>query len=127
MQYFFILGTNPALSTAEICALFPDSDISLIGKEAIILETDQQLNPEQLINHMGGTIKIGEILFTEKSHVKNSAGETQIAEDERIENRTMQKPGKTAPETSVWSCFDFHVFSAGFLLLLFSLSHLIFR
>lgn len=67
MQYFFILGTNPALSTAEICALFPNGDISLIGKEAIILETDQQLNPEELINRMGGTIKIGEVLFAEKS------------------------------------------------------------
>lgn len=67
MKYFFILGTNPALSVAEICALFPNDSISLAGKEAAILETDENLNPEELITIMGGTIKIGEILFTEKS------------------------------------------------------------
>jgi len=67
MKYFFILGTNPALSTSEICALFPNENISLAGKEAAILETDKKLNPEELIMLMGGTIKIGEILFTEKS------------------------------------------------------------
>lgn len=78
-------------------------------------------------DHLPSSLLWGIFLFTEKSHVKNSVGETQIAEDERIKNRTMQKPGKTAPETSVWSCFDIHVFSAGFLLLLFSLSYLIFR
>ena len=67
MKYFFILGTNPALSTAEICALFPNEEILLAGKETIILETDKKLIPEELIMRMGGTIKIGEVLFTEKS------------------------------------------------------------
>ncbi len=67
MQYFFILGTNPTLSTAEICALFPNAEISLANKEVVLIKTVKELNAEKLIEHMGGTIKIGQILFTEKS------------------------------------------------------------
>jgi tRNA G10 N-methylase Trm11 len=67
MKYFFILGTNPALSTAEICSLFPNEKISLAGKETAVLETEKKLIPEELIARLGGTIKIGEILFSEKS------------------------------------------------------------
>jgi tRNA G10 N-methylase Trm11 len=66
-KHFFILGTNPTLSTAEICALFPGGKISLAGKEVIILETDKKINSEELIGRMGGTIKIGEVLFSTKS------------------------------------------------------------
>jgi tRNA G10 N-methylase Trm11 len=67
MKYFFILGTNPALSIAEICSLFPNEKISLAGKETAVLETEKKIIPEELIARLGGTIKIGEILFTEKS------------------------------------------------------------
>lgn len=67
MQYFFILGTNPTLSTAEICALFPDAKISLAGRETAILETDKKIKPAELIERMGGTIKIGEVLFPAQS------------------------------------------------------------
>ncbi len=66
-KYFFILGANPTLSTAEICALFPNDKVSLAGKEAVIVETDTKFNPGELIKRMGGTIKIGEVLFTAKS------------------------------------------------------------
>ncbi|HOZ55730.1 MAG: hypothetical protein BWY51_00124 [Parcubacteria group bacterium ADurb.Bin316] len=66
MKYFFILGSNPALSAAEICALFPRTEIILVGKETAILETEQKIEPDELITRMGGTIKIGEVLFSEK-------------------------------------------------------------
>lgn len=67
MKYFFILGSNPALSAAEICALFPRTEIILVGKETAILETEQKIEPDELITRMGGTIKIGEVLFSEKN------------------------------------------------------------
>ncbi len=67
MKYFFILGTNPTLSAAEICALFPTDKISLVNSEVATLETAKKLNAEELISRMGGTIKIGEILFAEKN------------------------------------------------------------
>ncbi|MCX6796726.1 MAG: methyltransferase domain-containing protein [Candidatus Falkowbacteria bacterium] len=67
MQYFFILGTNPTLSTAEICSVFPNEKISLAGKETAILETDKKILPQESIARIGGTIKIGEVLFPAKS------------------------------------------------------------
>jgi tRNA G10 N-methylase Trm11 len=67
MKYFFILGTNPALSLVEICSLFPNEKISLAGKETAVLETEKKIIPTELIIRLGGTIKIGEILFSEKN------------------------------------------------------------
>jgi tRNA G10 N-methylase Trm11 len=58
MKYFFILGTNPTLSLAELTAVFNNGKFSLIQKNIAILETDQNLKNE-LIKKIGGTIKFG--------------------------------------------------------------------
>jgi len=58
MKYFFILGTNPTLSLAELTAVFNNGKFSLIQKNIAILETDQNLKNE-LIKKIGGIIKFG--------------------------------------------------------------------
>lgn len=63
MKYFFILGSNPTLSLAEICSLFPKEQKGNFLPDAVVLETGG-LDAKNLINRMGGTIKIGQILFT---------------------------------------------------------------
>jgi len=59
MIYFFILGNNPTLSLAELLAVLPCQDGSLINKDLFIWETDNEIIPENLIKTLGGTIKIG--------------------------------------------------------------------
>lgn len=75
MKYFFILGSNPALSTAELAAVFNHGGLSLIQKNIAILDTDSEIKPE-IIKKIGGTIKFGlirEILdsFSEKNILKS--------------------------------------------------------
>ena len=85
MKYFFVLGKNPSLSIAEICAIFPEAQNGKIASSDIfILETDK-LDAEQIIKRMGGIIKIGII---EKEGDKE---EKQIIESIKI----MAKPAGT--------------------------------
>jgi tRNA G10 N-methylase Trm11 len=62
MRCFFILGNNPALSIAEISAVFSLGDnpkVELLGQEVFLLETENNFNPAELIKKLGGIIKIG--------------------------------------------------------------------
>ncbi|MFA5359895.1 MAG: DNA methyltransferase [Patescibacteria group bacterium] len=58
MKYFFILGTNPTLSLAELTAVFNNGRFSLIQKNIAILETDEEIMAN-IIKKIGGTIKFG--------------------------------------------------------------------
>ena len=60
MKYFFVLGKNPKLSVAEIKAVVKNGNFN-IADNILFLDTDE-LNALTLIKHLGGTIKIGEIL-----------------------------------------------------------------
>ncbi len=59
MTYFFILGSNPTLSLAELSAVLPCQDGRLVNKDLFIWETENEIVPENLIKNLGGTIKIG--------------------------------------------------------------------
>lgn len=67
MKYFFILGSQPALSLAELSAVFDlkknDSSFELIGQNILILENKGRPLGRQLINELGGTIKFGLIVY----------------------------------------------------------------
>jgi len=67
MQYFFILGSNPVLSAAEIMALLPGADVTVteLYKQALVAESSNAIDLPNLMNRLGGTIKIGTI-FTEE-------------------------------------------------------------
>ncbi len=68
MQYFFILGSNPTLSLAELSAVFSYEDkLSLIQTNIAILETNREISPN-IINKIGGTVKFGLIYDEINSH-----------------------------------------------------------
>lgn len=69
MKYFFVLGSNPTLSIAEICRYF-DIKNNINGKVKIeitnnanilLMESDKDIDSKSLIKKLGGTIKIGAI------------------------------------------------------------------
>ena len=61
MKYFFVLGTNTALSVAELAAVLDLKKTSLLATDFLIWETDTEINAENLMKRLGGVIKIGEI------------------------------------------------------------------
>ncbi|MBI4427366.1 MAG: methyltransferase domain-containing protein [Candidatus Magasanikbacteria bacterium] len=62
MKYLFQLGHQPQISAAEITAVFSHHRTIVLScyhrENFLILETSQQLNCEDLIRTLGGTIKI---------------------------------------------------------------------
>jgi tRNA G10 N-methylase Trm11 len=66
MRYFFILGSNAVLSSAEIIALLDGRYFTITAtyKHALIVDAveGQKLNVEQMMSRLGGTVKIGEII-----------------------------------------------------------------
>lgn len=71
MQYFFILGTNPALSIAELSAkLNFDKKQVILGNGVLFVTLDQEIVANELIRELGGTIKIGQIVASGKRNDK---------------------------------------------------------
>ncbi|MFH0955939.1 MAG: methyltransferase domain-containing protein [Candidatus Falkowbacteria bacterium] len=68
MRYFFILGTNPTLSLAELATVFNNGQLSLIQKNIAILETNLEIKAN-IIKRIGGIIKFG-IIHNELASLK---------------------------------------------------------
>ena len=62
MHYFFVLGTNPALSVAELTSVVNLKNLKLLSADFLIAESELEINVERLIGRLGGIIKIGRIL-----------------------------------------------------------------
>jgi len=65
--YAFILGKNPTLSIAELLFVLKREHfvfvILSISTQTLIIKTQNRIkNPQQFLNHLGGTIKIGKIV-----------------------------------------------------------------
>jgi len=58
MKYFFILGSNPTLSLAELASVFSDGRLALAQTNIATLETDTEIKAD-LLYRIGGTIKFG--------------------------------------------------------------------
>ncbi|MCF7794888.1 methyltransferase domain-containing protein [Patescibacteria group bacterium] len=58
-KYIFILGSNPGLSLAEILNIFNIKEYTLFA-EALLVESDKEINIKSAIDRLGGTIKIAE-------------------------------------------------------------------
>jgi len=59
---FFVLGTNPRLSKAEIFAVLGKKvDLVLDAPDVLVVDAEQE-NPSDLQHRLGGTIKVGHIL-----------------------------------------------------------------
>jgi len=66
-KYAFILGHRPLLSVAELTAHFANRKISWrpqrFGQNVLVAEFDKEIKePQELLNALGGTIKIAEIV-----------------------------------------------------------------
>lgn len=75
MKYYFILGSNPALSVAELSAVFglTKSDVKpliLAENQVFTISLEDEIDAQELIRQLGGIIKIGKILA---SSSKNTA------------------------------------------------------
>ncbi|HKK54154.1 MAG TPA: DNA methyltransferase [Patescibacteria group bacterium] len=58
-KYIFILGSNPGLSLAEILSIFNIKKYTLFT-EALLVESDVEIDIKRAIDTLGGTIKIAE-------------------------------------------------------------------
>lgn len=65
VQYFFVLGKNPTLSTAEIISVLNKLNtlfnIKTLSEEILTVSTDKELSISDLMQDLGGTIKLGKI------------------------------------------------------------------
>ncbi len=68
MKYFFAVGNHPSLSAAEILAFFAESTGKMAQNGIFLLETDDKINAQKAIKALGGTIKIGQVLFEAKNN-----------------------------------------------------------
>ncbi len=75
MKYFFVLGTNTALSVAELAAAVDLKTASLLASDFLIWETNTEINADTLMKRLGGVIKIGEI----KEELKDGNDEKLIS------------------------------------------------
>ncbi|MCU0642487.1 MAG: hypothetical protein MUF61_02825 [archaeon] len=70
MKYLFILGRNPLVSEAEILSYVERTLARRVAHKirlnALLLETDNELNIKKMMNELGGTIAIGKVLFSGK-------------------------------------------------------------
>ena len=84
MQYFFLLGSNPALSATEILSQIrldkqiDEKCIQLVSANQdnfLLYSTNEQINVYDYIKRLGGTIKIGYIkeIITDCSCLQESA------------------------------------------------------
>lgn len=56
-EYLFLLGNTPALSLAEISAVYPDLQVSLLQPH-VALGASDSFDPQSAIKRLGGTFKI---------------------------------------------------------------------
>ncbi|MCX8158858.1 MAG: DNA methyltransferase [Candidatus Pacearchaeota archaeon] len=70
MRYVFILGRNPILSEAEILSCFERDGIKWMSHKlksnALFVEIDRKIDLKKTMSFLGGTIAIGEVLFSGK-------------------------------------------------------------
>jgi tRNA G10 N-methylase Trm11 len=68
-SYFFILGNNSALSTAEILNKFQPRNYFLISRDVFRVDFEKEIKAQKVIEKIGGTIKIVEILEEDYSNL----------------------------------------------------------
>jgi len=90
MKYFFVLGTNTALSIAEIFAVLSLKNPNLLAKDFLVVDSEREIEVKDLIKHLGGVIKIGRIV-SELDIANNTELETEIKKI--VEDRQLNSEG----------------------------------
>ena len=62
MKYFFVLGNHPALSIAELYSRLTIISGNYIKPDIFIAEVSDDINCEEFLDTIGGTIKMGKII-----------------------------------------------------------------
>jgi tRNA G10 N-methylase Trm11 len=60
-MHYFILGSNPALSAAELLCVLGEANYEMPDSNILLFELSEDAVPAELIKRLGGTIKIGEL------------------------------------------------------------------
>lgn len=91
MTYFFILGSNPTLSFAELVAVLDitPENVALLTKQVAVVAYAKELDIRTLMRRLGGTIKAGTIRTT----VDANECTPELAAD-LISNKATQSEGK---------------------------------
>jgi tRNA G10 N-methylase Trm11 len=92
MRYFFVLGTNAALSVAELSAVINFQKPRLLAADFLLLESERELNAENLIKRLGGIIKIGRVVAEIKSG--NDAKLHSVIRDLAVAKQAQASEGK---------------------------------
>lgn len=66
-KYYFVLGNNPTLSIAEISAIFPSAVSGQVFDNIFIFNNETEIDADEIIKKIGGTIKIGSIIREEQN------------------------------------------------------------
>lgn len=89
MRYFFIFGTNPTLSLAEISAIFKEAEAGVFqAGNVFVFASKKEINAKEVIRKIGGTVKIGVIAGEAESDAqKIVAAITKIINLENISGK----------------------------------------
>ena len=60
-SYVFFLGSTPELSLAELRSVLPSSSPNQLSERLVKIEIQDSVSIDQLMNRLGGTVKIGRI------------------------------------------------------------------
>ncbi len=91
MKYFFVLGTNTALSVAELLAVHKFTNLRLLAADFLIGESDAEPDLSRMIKRLGGIIKAGIIL----SETTLDKGKLEIKIQQIVEQKqSSAKEGK---------------------------------
>ncbi|MFH1047283.1 MAG: hypothetical protein V1738_03175 [Patescibacteria group bacterium] len=64
MQYFFILGNNPAVSAAEIMAVADEFSLTVgeMSRQVLLADSPKNIDESALMARLGGTVKLGRVI-----------------------------------------------------------------
>jgi tRNA G10 N-methylase Trm11 len=115
MKHFLIFGTHPRISLAEYRALRPKLVAPITVGHAAIVD-DEDWDGEALMQTLGGTVKLGEILLSKPSEECDASSIIGIIRDsaikqevrgERREARDQQSNNQAIQQSSDISAIDF--------------------
>ncbi|KPJ85739.1 hypothetical protein AMJ57_01995 [Parcubacteria bacterium SG8_24] len=102
MRHFFILGSNPALSAAELLALLQGRNftVSDVYKQALVVEMAEGIEPAALMDRLGGTVKIGR-LYEDEMEISEEVLISHISQN--LTDRAANNGGKVTFGLSVYA------------------------
>lgn len=81
MRLFFVLGSHPALSVAEIAAVAGSGlELASASPQILLTEARGEFRPEKLMARLGGTVKVGRVVAENLNIEHEAVVEAALAE-----------------------------------------------